>query len=427
MTLGFGLGVTAADYDNDGDQDLYLNNFGPDVLYRNNGDGTFQDVTAAAGVGNGDKVGAGVCFLDIEGDGDLDLYVANYVDFTYENHVPIVVGPHRFRAGPRYYRPVPDTLFRNNGDGSFSDVSGPSGIGSVAGPSMGMVCGDFDDDGDTDVFICNDESANFLFVNDGRGNFKETGLLAGVAYDFYGKANSSMGADCGDYNNDGHLDLFMTDYQGEMPVLYRNLGEGFFEDATSAAAITTELYPHVNWGTGFIDFDNDGDRDLFVACGHFDDVEYIDDRTAKKVANYLLMNTGQGKFIDVSRQSGTGLAVVESSRGTAFDDLDNDGDVDVAVLNANALPTILRNESPTANHWLEICLIGRTSNRDGVGARVRVVSGELAQVAEVHSGRGYQSHSGTRLHFGLGKRDRVDRVEVRWLGGSLEVFNVPGR
>ena len=279
---GFGLGVTAADYDNDGDQDLYLNNFGPDVLYRNNGDGTFQDVTAEAGVGNGDKVGAGVCFLDIEGDGDLDLYVANYVDFTYENHVPIVVGPHRFRAGPRYYRPVPDTLFRNNGDGSFSDVSGPSGIGSVAGPSMGMVCGDFDDDGDTDVFICNDESANFLFVNDGRGNFKETGLLAGVAYDFYGNANCSMGADCGDYNNDGHLDLFMTDYQGEMPVLYRNLGEGLFEDATSAAAITTELYPHVNWGTGFIDFDNDGDRDLFVACGHFDDVEYIDDRTAMR-------------------------------------------------------------------------------------------------------------------------------------------------
>ena len=167
--LGYSLGVTAGDYDNDGDQDLYLNNFGPDVLYRNNGDGTFEDVTEQAGVGNGDKVGAGVCFLDIEADGDLDLYVANYVNFTYENHVPIMVGQHRFRAGPRYYQPVPDTLFRNNGDGTFTDVSGPSGIGSVAGPSMGMVCGDFDDDGDTDVFVCNDEAANFLFQNDGRG------------------------------------------------------------------------------------------------------------------------------------------------------------------------------------------------------------------------------------------------------------------
>ena len=233
---GYGLGVTAGDYDNDGFQDLYLNNFGPNVLYRNNGDGTFSDVTDRAGVANGNKVGAGTCFLDIEGDGDLDLYAANYVDFTYENHVPIVVGQHRFHAGPRYYRPVPDTLFRNNGDGSFTDVSGPSGIASVAGPGMGMVCGDLDDDGDTDVFVCNDEAANFLFLNDGRGNFREAGLVAGVAYDFSGKANSSMGVDCGDYDNDGRLDLFMTDYQGEMPVLYHNLGKGTFEDATSAAA-----------------------------------------------------------------------------------------------------------------------------------------------------------------------------------------------
>ncbi len=419
---GFGLGVTAGDYDNDGDQDLYVNNFGPNVLYRNNGDRTFTDVTAQAGVANGDKVGAGTCFLDIEGDGDLDLYVSNYVNFTYENHVPIIIGGQRYQAGPQYYRPVPDTLYRNNGDGTFTDISGPSGIDSVAGPGMGTVCADLDDDGDTDVFVCHDGEPNFFFQNDGSGKFKEMGLLAGLAYDFYGKQNSSMGVDCGDFDNDGRLDLFMTDYQAEMPVLYRNLGNCFFEDATSAARITNDLFPHVNWGTGLIDFDNDGDRDLFIACGHFDRIEQIDDRTALKVPNFLLMNTGDGKFVDVSRGCGNGLAVVESSRGAGFDDLDNDGDIDAVVLNSNAPPTILRNESAAGNHWLQIRLQGEPSNRDGVGARVRVVAGDLVQVAEVHSGRGYQSHFGTRLQFGLATRQRVDRIEVRWPGRGWEVF-----
>ena len=366
---GYGLGVTAADFDNDGDQDLYINNFGPNVLYRNNGDGTFSVVTAQAGVGNGNKVGAGVSFFDMDGDSDLDLYVANYVNFTYENHVPIVINGQTFQAGPQYYQPVPDSLYSNNGDGTFTDVSGPSGIASVAGPGMGMVCGDFDDDADTDVFVCNDGTPNFLFRNEGGGKFKEVGLIAGVAYDFSGKENSSMGVDCGDYDNDGRLDLFMTDYQGEMPVLYHNLGDGLFEDATSLARITNDLFPHVTWGTGLVDFDSDGDRDLYIACGHFDRIEAIDDRTAHRVPNFLLMNTGDGKFVDVSRRCGNGLAVVESSRGTGFDDLDNDGDVDVVVLNSQASPTIIRNESDTGNHWLQVQLHGVRSNRDGVGAR----------------------------------------------------------
>jgi enediyne biosynthesis protein E4 len=419
---GFGLGVTAGDYDNDGDQDLYLNNFGPNVLYRNNGDGTFADVTDEAGVGNGDKVGAGACFLDMEGDGDLDLYSSNYVNFTYENHVPIMIGGHTYQAGPQYYHPVPDTLYRNNGDGTFTDVSGPSGIGSHAGPGMGTVCGDFDDDGDSDVFVCHDGAANFLFVNDGHGKFTESGLMAGVAYDFEGKDNSSMGVDCGDYNNDGRLDLFMTDYQVEMPVLYRNLGNGLFEDATSTAGITNDLYPHVNWGTAFADFDNDGDRDIFIACGHFDRIEKIDDRTALKIPNFLLMNLGDGKFVNVSRRCGNGLEVVESSRGIGLDDLDNDGDLDVVVLNSHAPPTILRNESEGANHWLQVKLEGAKSNRGAVGARVKVVAGDLVQVAEVHSGRGYQSHFGSRLQFGLGSRANVDRIEVRWPSGNNEIF-----
>lgn len=419
---GFGLGVTAGDYDNDGDPDLYMNNFGPNVLYRNNGDGTFSNVTMEAGVVNGNKVGAGVSFLDIENDGDLDLYVSNYVDFSYENHVPIMIGGRAYQAGPQYYHPVPDTLYRNNGDGTFTDISVPSGIAAYAGPGMGIVSADFDDDGDEDVFICHDGAANYLFVNDGHGVFAESGLVAGVAYDFDGKENSSMGVDCGDADNDGRLDLFMTDYQAEMPVLYRNLGDGLFEDATSAAGITNGLFPHVNWGPAFADFDNDGDRDIFIACGHFDRIEEIDDRTALKIPNYVLMNTGDGTFVDVSNACGDGLKVVESSRGIGVDDLDNDGDLDVVVLNSNAPPTILRNESPRPNHWLQLRLEGAASNRGAVGARVRVVAGDLVQVDEVHSGRGYQSHFGSRLQFGLGSRAAVDRVEVRWPGGGNEVF-----
>jgi hypothetical protein len=417
-----GLGVTAGDYDGDGDQDLYLNNFGPNVLYRNNGDRTFTEVTQEAGVSNGDKVGAGTCFLDIEGDGDLDLYVSNYVNFTYENHVPIVIDGRNFQAGPQYYKPVADTLYRNNGDGTFTDISGPSGIGAVAGPGMGMVCADFDQDDDPDIFICHDGAPNFYFENLGNGKFQEAGLIAGVAYDFHGKQNSSMGVDCGDYDNDGLLDLFMTDYQAEMPVLYRNLGNGMFEDATSVAGITHDLFPHVNWGTGLIDFDNDGDRDLFIACGHFDRIELIDDRSSLLIPNFLLMNTGDGRFVDVSKQCGSGLEVVQSSRGTGFDDLDNDGDVDAIVLNSHAPPTVLRNDSETGNHWVQIRLRGEGANPDGVGAQVTVTAGDLVQVAEVHGGRGYQSQCGMRLHFGLGTREQVDQIEVRWPGGKRERF-----
>jgi hypothetical protein len=411
------------DYDNDGDADLYLNNFGPNVLYRNNGDGTFTDVTAAAGVANGDRVGAGACFLDVERDGDLDLYVANYVRFTYDTHVPKTVDGYRWHVGPRAYPAVPDTLYQNRGDGTFADASGPSGVGAVAGTGMGMVCGDFDDDGDLDVFVCNDVKGNFLFQNDGEGTFEEVGLMAGVAYDLYGHENASMGVDCGDFDNDGRLDLVMTDYQGEPPILYRNLGGGFFEDVTLASGVGRGARPHVNWGVGLVDFDADGDRDLFIACGHTDEnADLRDDSTKYRVRNILMMNTGGGRFVDVSDRCGDGLDPVESSRGAGFDDLDNDGDVDAVVLNAQALPTVLRNETPRDNHWLQVALRGTKSNRDAVGARVKVVSGELVQVAEVHGGRGYQSYYGSRLHFGLGGRTSVDRVEVRWPNSSSETF-----
>ncbi len=422
---GHGMGVAAGDYDNDGDEDLYINNFGPNVFYRNNGDGTFTDVTQESGTGNGDMFGAGVCFLDMDQDGDLDLYVGNYVDFTYETHVPIEIEGHFFKAGPQYYHAVPDTLFRNNGDGTFSDVTGESGIGDARGPSMGIIATDYDEDGDQDVFVCNDNAANYLWQNDGTGKFKEVAILTGVAFDFDGKKNASMGVDCGDYDNDGHVDIFLTDWQSEMPVLYRNLGNGLFEDATSTARITNELFPHVHWGTGLVDFDNDGDLDLFVACGHFDEIERIDDRTAKRVRNYLLLNQGDGTFADISDTCGNGLAIVESSRGAAFDDLDNDGDIDAVILNSAAPPTILRNESALQNRCLQIQLHDPQGNPFGIGSRVTVFAGEQKYVAEVYCGRGFQGDYGHRLSFGLGDQERVDRIEVRWPDGVIEVFSQP--
>lgn len=418
---GYGLGVAAGDYDNDGDQDLYINNFGPNVLYRNNGNGTFTNVTGKAGVGNGNRVGAGTNFLDIDGDGDLDLFVSNYVNFSYQSHKVLRLVGRRAYSGPRDYPPTADNLYRNNGDGTFTDVSLDSGIGRHRGNGMGTVCADYDNDGDTDIYVANDEMPNFLFRNDGHGKFVEVGLEAGVAYDLGGSEQSSMGIACGDYDNDGWFDFYVTGYQQEWALLYRNLGRGFFEDATRRSGAGAGTFPHVNWGAELIDFDNDGDRDLLIACGHFDrGVEHFDDSTAFDVRNILLMNTGDGKFVDVSRRCGDGLAVASTSRGAAFDDLDGDGDTDVVIMNWQKAPTILRNDSATGNHWLQVQLRGTKTNRDGVGAHVRVTAGGLTLIDEVHSGRGYQSHYGMQLHFGLGKHDRVDRIQVTWVGGGVQ-------
>jgi len=420
---GFGLGVAAADYDNDGDQDLYVNNYGPNVLYRNNGDGTFSDVTNQARVGCGQVVGAGACFLDADADGDLDLYVANYVKFTCENHVVHMVDGFPNYVGPRDYEPEPDVLYRNNGDGTFTDISDDAGIGRHAGSGMGIVCCDHDRDGDTDIFVLNDVAGNFFFDNDGTGRFQEVGLSSGTAYNMYGDELGSMGIDCGDYDNDGLLDFLMTSYQGELPVLYRNLGNGAFEDVTVATGAGAGSFAYVNWGTGLVDFDNDGDRDIFIACGHLqDNIDLYDDTTAYRVRNIVLMNTGDGRFSDISDRCGDGLHAELSSRGTGFDDLDADGDIDAVILNSRDRPTILENESQAGNHWVDIRLCGVTANRDGVGAQVKVVAGDLVQVDEVHSGRGYQSHHGMQLHFGLGTHSRVDRIEVSWIGAEPDVL-----
>jgi hypothetical protein len=416
------LGVCIGDYNNDGYPDIYLNNFGPNILYRNNGDGTFTDVTRAAGVAVGNHVGAGACFLDMDGDGDLDLFVANYVGFTFESHQISYMNGFPAYVGPLHYPPTANVLYRNNGDGTFTDVSLASGIASLLGSGMGVICADYDNGGDTDIIVGNDLRPNFVLQNDGTGKFKEIGALVGLAYDSFGNVQGTMGVECADWNNDGWLDFYITPYQRQPCSLYQNRQGNYFEDVARQTGAGTGTYPHVKWGTGVVDLDNDGNRDLFIACGHLiDNVEQFDDTTSYYARNIVLRNTGQGKFANVSDESGDGLLPKLSSRGAAFDDLDNDGDLDVVILNSRREPTILRNDSSKTNHWIQIQLRGTKSNRDGIGARVTVSAGDLTQIDEVHSGRSYQSDFGKRLHFGVGRRSAVEQIRVNWIGGGVDI------
>lgn len=418
---GYGLGVAAADFDNDGDEDFYINNFGPNVFFRNNGDGTFTDITEQTGTATGHKMGAGVCFLDVDHDGWVDLYVGNYIDFSFDQHRDVTINGVPSYPGPGDYVAIPDTLYHNRGDGTFEDISDQAGISRWAGTTMGMVAGDFDNDGDQDIFICNDVRENFLLINDGQGHFEEVAIPRGVAYDGSGAPQASMGVDCADLNLDGWFDLFMTSYQNELVTFYRNLGEGFFEDATPVTNAGAGSYPYVTWGVVLADFDNDGDRDVYIACGHVDDnVELRDRSTSYRARNIVLMNTGRGHFVNVTDTCGDGLQVVKASRGAAAGDLDNDGRIDLVVLNSRDHPTILRNKTANNNCWLQLVLEGRESNRSAIGARVKVVAGDLVQIDEVRSGRGYQSDWGRRLHFGLGPHQQVDMVEVTWPTGKVE-------
>jgi hypothetical protein len=288
---------------------------------------------------------------------------------------------------------------------------------------MGMTCADYDNDGDTDIFVANDILGNFLFKNDGTGKFEEVGMLAGVAYDFFGRAHGSMGVECGDYDNDGLLDFYVTSYAKEPAILYRNLGGGLFKDVTAATGAGVGTFINPTWGTGFADFDHDGDRDLFVAVGHTQpNIAKWAGSMTYWARNEVLMNTGSGKFVNVTDQCGDGLKVELSSRGAGFDDLDNDGDIDVVVLNSRREASILRNDTKTENHWIQIRLKGVTSAPDGIGARVKVTAGDRVQIDEVRSGRGYQSHYGLRLHFGLGSHRKVDQIEVDWIGGKKDVL-----
>lgn len=417
----FSMGAVAADFDNDGFTDLFVNNFGPNRLYRNNGDGTFSDVSQTAGVAGQNQLGAGACFVDIDSDGLLDLYVGNYVKSPIEENRTRTVDGFPSYPGPLDFQPESDLLYYNLGDGTFGDISVRSGISAVATTSMGVIAADLDNDGDADIVVVNDVERNLLFENDGSGNFSEVGIQRGIAFSGDGNRNGNMGIDSADFNGDGWLDLFTTTFSNDLPVLYRNDGHGNFSDVTNATGAGSGMFPHANWGTVFVDLDLDGYRDLFIANGHTDpNVHRWAFSTHWKVANSVLRNVGGTQFKDVSANSGSGLAPVQSSRGVAAEDFDNDGDVDLVVLNALAAPTLIRNDSETRNHWLQVMLIGRTACRDATGARVIVESERGLAHAEVHSGGGYQSSFGRRLTFGLGDVARVDRLTVRWPDGSQQ-------
>ena len=418
---GYGMGCAVGDYDNDGALDLYVTNFGANVLYRNEGDGTFADVTVAAQVGD-EGWGASAAFADIDRDGFVDLYVGNYHNFSYANHRVCAEGGSGLQiyCGPEAFDGVTDVLYRNEGDGTFADITVAAGLGSAEGKELGVVFGDVDLDGDPDLYLANDKTLNFLYLNDGTGYFAEEALLSGVAYNEDGDVEAGMGVDMGDYDNDGDPDLFVTNFQWETNTLYKNLGDGTFVDETFLAGLGKGSIAYLAWGTRFFDADNDGDRDLFIANGHLEsDVEQYENATFPQ-RNQLFLNAGAGRFEEYAEDGGA-LSLKRVSRGAAFGDYDYDGDIDVLVANVAAHPTLMRNDG-ASGHWVRLRLEGRDSNRAGIGARVEVTSGGQVQTDEVRSGASFLSQSDLRLHFGLGTATSIERVVVYWPSGRVEEY-----
>jgi len=365
-------------------------------------------------------------FLDFDRDGQVDLFVGNYVEFDLAAAKPCVQGGVPVYCSPRSYPMAPNRLFRNRGDGTFEDVSESSGVGRYKGYAMGVVAGDFDGDGWPDIYVGNDVTENYLFHNQHDGTFKEIGLLAGVAVDQYGEPQGTMGCNAGDYDGDGRFDLIVTDYQNQVNTLYRNLGvmHGMvrFKDVTVETGARTGSRPLVTWGCGLVDFDNDGTRELFTAAGHLQDTVEQYDRSSTYKQRSLLLRQQNGRFVDVTAGTGDGLKRLESSRGAVFGDLNNDGKPDLVMLNARSRPSILINDTATTHHWLLLKLTGTKSNRSAVGALVRVTAGGRTQVDEVRAGRGYQSAEDLRLHFGLGANTVVDQLSIRWPNGLEESY-----
>ncbi len=418
------MGCAVADYDNDGHSDLYVTNFGRNILYRNAGAGRFADVTVAAGVGDMGW-GTGASFGDYDRDGDVDLYVANYVDFSldYESPIPCLWKNVKVYCGPVGLLPAADVFYRNNGDGTFSEWTQQAGLEGEKFYGMSALFGDYDNDGWPDLFVANDSTPNLLFRNLRDGRFAEEALMAGVAYSGEGVTQGCMGAAWGDYDNDGLFDLFVTNFADEYNALYKNEGGGFFADVSFAAGIGAAPAELVSWGTGFFDNDNDGDRDLFVANGHtYPQADLPRVNSSYEQINSLFENR-DGRLVEVSAAAGPGFTLRRVSRGTSFADYDGDGDIDLFVLNLNDPSTLLRNDGDHDNHYLLVRTVGTKSNRDGIGARVIISVGGQTQHAEVQSGGSYLSHNDLRLHFGLGKAERVDRLEVRWPSGAVQILS----
>jgi enediyne biosynthesis protein E4 len=426
---GWAMGACVGDYNNDGWPDLYVTAFGPNTLYRNNGDGTFTDVTREARVGD-PRWSTGCAFGDYDGDGWVDLLVANYVDFRLGDLPKFGEGANcqyrglAVQCGPKGLKGAGDALYHNNGDGTFTDVSKAAGVSDPNGYyGLGVVWADLNEDGRPDAFVANDTTPNFFYRNEGQGRFSEIAYVAGAAVSENGTPQACMGIALGDYLHAGRLSLFVTNFSEEYNTLYRNEGKLTFTDVSYASGTASSSLPYVGWGAGFFDLDNDGWLDLLVVNGHvYPQVDTRDIGTKYRQPKLLYINKRDGTFREASRDVGLALSVPRVSRGASFGDLDNDGDVDIVVGDLDSPPMILRNDGGNRNNWITLELRGARSNRLALGARVKVVTGKLAQVDEVRSGGSYLSQNDLRLHFGLGKAERVDRVEIRWPSGKTEVL-----
>ncbi len=421
---GYGMGVATGDYDNDGDVDVYVTRFGRNSLYRNEGIGRFTDVANSAGVA-AELWSSSAAFLDYDRDGDLDLYVVRYTDWDFDNN-PYCGKPepgYRSYCVPDLFGGISDLLYRNNGDGTFTDVSVPSGIGDAQGKGLGVAFADYNLDGWIDIYVANDRSPCLLFKNNQDGSFSEVALAARVAYNSDGDIFGGMGVDFQDYNNDGFPDLIITTLTGDMYVIYENNRNGSFTDVRFSSGIAQHTLPYTGWGTRFFDYDNDGWKDIFTANSHvMDNVPLYLSHVGYSQPPLLLRNLANGKFEDVSSKSGKIFQTPLVSRGAAVGDFDNDGDQDIVVSNLNGRPSLLLNEGGNRRSWILLRLWGRKSNRFGIGARVKLTVGTLTQYWTVTTASSYQSANDPRVPFGLGTAGRIDRLEIQWPSGIQQTL-----
>jgi len=428
--FGWGNGVCAGDYDNDGDLDLYVTYWGPNTLFRNNGDGTFTEMAARAGVaGPDDEWTTGCTFVDYDRDGFLDLFTASYVGFDLaRTPKPGQFAFCRWKEAPVYCGPrgLPygrTTLFRNRGDGTFEDVSAKAGIRVPQGIyGFTAVAADLNEDGWTDIYLACDSTPSLFFRNNRDGTFTELGTETSLAYNENGAEQAGMGVAVRDYDHDGHLDVMKTNFIGDYPNLYRNLGKGLFDDLALPAGLAVNP-GYVVWGASFVDLDNDGWEDVFQVTGHvYPEAEAIDPDEPYRGPRLVYRNLGGGKFEDVTHLAGPGAAAEHASRGAAFGDYDNDGDIDILIMNMGERPSLLRNDLKAERHWIQLKLEGTKSNRSAIGAVVRVHASGDVQTAAVLSQSSFLSQNDLRLHFGLGAAEAVEKIEVRWPSGASETF-----